>query len=263
MTKYEVTEEILRSKKYSAVDKEVIERLSAEIIPKYKKQKDVIKTVKKELHIINESFFTDECHAKANTIINTYSGDNIENDREVSKELMALHASTKERLEQIDEIYGFLSGYISADDNITDIGCGFNPFALPFLSHKPKNYAAYDICNMTIQVLNNYFRTANPAYTAQINDAATKTPAINTDVLFIFKLFPLLERQKKGRAFEILNSMDYNNAVISFPLKSASGKEKGMEAFYSAAFEKNIPPALTIKEKAIFKNEMFYVVNKI
>ncbi|MDR2571405.1 MAG: Rmt family 16S rRNA (guanine(1405)-N(7))-methyltransferase [Oscillospiraceae bacterium] len=269
MTRDDIVNDVLRTKKYSNVDKAVVERISVETLPKYNKQKDVLRAVKKELHIIYESFLQGGCYSKAEAILNSYeSAAHCITDKDCSVSLMALHTSTNERLGQVEEIYDFISQYVTTSSNVIDIGCGFNPFALPFFKQLPKEYFAFDISLSTIQVLNMYFKLAGLDYKAAICDAAIQTPGIsgipdsNTKVLFMFKLFPILERQKKGRAFEILKSINCEASIVSFPLKSVSGKEKGMETHYSSKFEKDLPTEYTIKEKAVFENEMFYVLEK-
>ena len=61
---------------------------------------------------------------------------------------------------------------------------------------------------------------------------------------------------------QILIDMDFGVAIISFPLKSLSGKNKGMEEFYSNFFETNIPSTLSIIEKQVLGNELFYSIRK-
>jgi len=78
----------------------------------------------------------------------------------------------------------------------------------------------------------------------------------------MFKLFPLLERRKKGRAPDLIGDLGCKTSIVSFPTKSASGKEKGMEAFYSRLFENGLPTDHAIIEKMSFHNEMFYVLRK-
>jgi len=263
MTTSEIADDVLRSKKYKDVDRAVIERICTETIPKYVKQKDIIKAVKNELHIIHESFLQKDCHKKAEAILDNYSGADIKTDKDLSIRLMSLHASTNERLGQASEIYERISRYVSAEAGIIDIGCGFNPFALLFFKNVPKEYYALDISSSTVQVLDVYFRLIDLPYRAEICDAVANTPDVHCDVLFMFKLFPLLERQKKGRAFEILEILGCKTSIVSFPLKSASGKEKGMEVFYSNLFENDLPSGFVIAEKMIFTNEMFYVLEKV
>jgi len=256
----EIIDNVLSSKKYSGISRGVVERVCADCAARYSKPKDVIKAAKKELHIIHESFLRDNCHLKAGELLNVYSGSGMAEDKDFARKLMGLHASTHERIVEVDEIYAFLSRYINEDDCVADVGCGFNPFALPFLRNKPKGYMAYDINSSTKSLLNTYFEITNEAYKAELIDAAVNLPQC-ADVTLIFKLFPLLERQKKGRGFELINSL-FGTIIVSFPTKSASGKEKGMEGFYSTMFEGGLPSSFSIEEKIMFKNEMFYVLNK-
>jgi len=262
MTVQEITNEVLKSKKYSDVDRAVIERISAETIPKFVKQKDIVKAVKKKLHLIYESFLPEECLTKAEIYLENYSGDDIKADKDFSTLVMELHVSTRERLGQAEEIYEYVCRYITSVDTVIDLGCGFNPFALPFFTTLPKRYLAFDISFSTIHVLNRFFRLAGLPYSADKSDAVVFRPDVSGHVLFMFKLFPLLEQQKKGRAFEVLKSSACKTSIVSFPLKSASGKEKGMEAFYSNLFESWLPYGFVIVDKRKFKNELFYVVER-
>ncbi|MCL2478659.1 MAG: hypothetical protein FWF22_04100 [Treponema sp.] len=259
MTVREAAEIILGSKKYSGMDRAVAERICAEKISGYKKPDEIIKSVKNELHIINESFLPSGCHKKAQALLDNYRGD-LAADREFAVRLMELHASTKERLGEVSEIYASLGRYIEAKDVVYDLGCGFGPFALPFYPEKPNKYFAFDINTNTVEILESYFSKVSLDYHAQVLDAAVQNPDAGGSVLLMLKLFPLLEHQKKGRSFEIIKSAGCSKIVVSFPTKSASGREKGMEAFYSAQFEENLPQGLVIAEKKIFKNEMFYFI---
>ena len=263
MTIRDVTDEVLRSKKYSKIDRDVIDRISAETIPRYARQRDVVKAVKKKLHIINASFLPDVCHAKAQAYLETFSGDSLKTNTDFASSIMALHVSTNERLGQAAEIYEYICKFVKAADSIIDIGCGFNPFALAFFTVLPKSYHAFDISSSTIDVLNKFFRLAGLPYTAQLCDVVAQRPAVYGDVLFMFKLFPILEQQKEGCAFDILKSLNCHTSIVSFPLKSASGREKGMEAFYAAKFESGLPSGFAIVDKTVFENEMFYVVEKV
>ena len=263
MTIQKIAEEVLGSRKYSAVDRAIVERICEESISKYAKPKDIIKAVKKELHIIHGAFLVENCHIKAEALLDAYSGGDIKTDRVLAAKLMALHISTRERLGEADEIYSFLSAFIDPGDGIIDIGCGFNPFALPFFTVLPKNYCALDMNLSTISLLAKYFALAKLPYRSELFDAASQALGAPGDLVFLLKLFPLLERQKKGCGFAILDALDFRTAFVSFPLKSASGKEKGMEVFYSSSFEAELPEGLTIVEKAKFNNEMVYVLGKL
>lgn len=260
MTGNDIAGEVMRSGKYSSVDRAVVGRIITESTARYNKKKDIVKAAKKELHIIHESFLHKDCHAKAAEIIDACAGVDIKTDKKVAAALMELHSSTRERLRQAEEIYEYIGSHIKTEDHIIDLGCGFNPFALPFLGVLPATYLAYDISISTIRVLNKYFGVVQLPYTAGICDAAVEVPGLQANVLFMFKLFPILERRGKGRGFEILSDLKCSTSIISFPLESMSGKKKGMEAFYSRYFENGLPESFAILEKKSFNDEMFYIV---
>ena len=254
--------EILRSKKYSSLNYELTERICVEMLTKYKKPSDAIKAAKRELHIIHGIYVSAECAKKAAELISGYSGGNMAADRGFSLRLMGLHSSVRERVENADEIYGFIGKYIDGKSWVADAGCGYSPFALPFLPILPEKYTAYDIDEHAAEAINAYFAAAGLCgYSARILDASAENIG-KYDVLLMLKLFPVLEHQKKGRGFDFLINSDFQTGVVSFPLKSMSGREKGMGEFYGSRFEAELPPTLKITEKAAFSNEMLYIVQR-
>ncbi|CAH1460273.1 Ribosomal RNA methyltransferase (FmrO) (plasmid) [Klebsiella pneumoniae] len=258
----EMVAEVLSSKKYTSVDPAVVRRVCMETAPKYPKKKEAIKAVKNELHIIHEVFLQNECYKNALSFLSQLSLDfNNAQLIDITMQIMQSHTSTKERLGDIEAVCSFLSTHISKEGSVMDIGCGFNPFALPLLHEFPATYYAYDICSEGIDILNKYFSILKKGeYRAELLDAVSVTPKEKVDVALLFKLLPLLQQQKKGRGFSILEELDFDKAIISFPIKSLGGKQKGMETFYSNLFEENLPSSLEIIEKQTFSNEMFYVI---
>jgi len=258
----EVVANILASKKYKDIAPMIIERVCKKVAKKYVKKKDVLKATKSELHTIHEVFLLKDSHKNATTLLSMFTK-NCDMAQLCAK-MMQLHVSTKERLGDIEDIYQFISEYVKSDSIVIDIGCGFSPFALPLLHEQPKSYMAYDVNIETIHLLNRYFsQTGQEQYQAEILDAVSDTPSFEVDMVFMFKLLPLLQQQKKGRGFSILEELSFKRAIVSFPLKSISGKDKGMASFYSKLMDDNLPASINVIDKAIFSNEMFYVLEKV
>ncbi len=253
----DIFKEVYKSKKYSSMDEAIVKRICEEISKKYPKKKEAIKAAKNQLHIIYESFIESDCYKRARKILEE-NGNNI--SRNIALELMSLHASTRERIKIINEVYDFLSKYIELDSVVIDVGCGFNPFAIVFLSNVPKVYRAFDINEESVSILNLCFSQLD--FYAKILDAVTDVPKEHADVMLLFKLLPLLNQQKKGRAFEFIALADFSIAIVSFPIKSLSGREKGMLESYSNYFEQGLPNTCSIIEKKVVDNELFYVIKK-
>lgn len=259
----ELTTEILKSKKYTSITSEVIQRICTEMMAKFTKKKDIVKAVKNQLHIINESFLFQDSHLAAQTLLESYSGNDIMENRDFSKKIMALHISTRERLAYIEEIYEFISKYVEPTTTVLDIGCGFNPFAIPFFKKPPRKYVAFEINNDTISLINRYFsKSGYKDYYSDILDAVAQAPVVDADVTFLFKLLPLLHQQKKGRPFTFLDELNTKFAIVSFPTKSLSGKERGMEEYYSEYLHNGLSSNWRIIDKAVFGNEIFFALQK-
>ena len=91
-----IVQTVMTSKKYSNIIPETINSICNEESIKYKKDKDILRSSKKRLHIISESFLS---IANANKIASIKKC--IDNDGHISTEmieqLLLLHISTKER----------------------------------------------------------------------------------------------------------------------------------------------------------------------
>ncbi|MBR5372967.1 MAG: hypothetical protein IK130_12235 [Oscillospiraceae bacterium] len=248
---------VTASRKYAAIDAQVTARVCEESLKKYPKWKDAVKAAKNELHIMHESFLTDGGYKAAYAQL-----ENGLPDADSCRSLLMLHASTKERAEYAEQVCEMVSQYFTEQDTLCDVGCGFNPFTLPLYAHLPAKYFAYDISTESAALINRYFgMLGRTDYRAEILDAVTAVPA-PCDLMLAYKILPLLEQQKKARAMDFLSEAPFRRAVISFPLKTLSGRERGMQAHYSAFFEEQLPEKLQILQREIIGNELFYVVKR-
>ena len=222
------------SKKYSRVYQPLIERIFAEESAKYEKEKEIIKAVKNRLHMIYGAF------------------------REASSQ------ASNERQEFIREFYSFISDVSKDVRSVLDIGCGSDPFALPVMLEFMPNieiYHAFDIDTELAESINEYFSSLNLPQCAGCMDIITETPSQTADIAFLFKIIPTVESCKKGRGFEIINSINAKYLAVSFPTKTLCGKNKGMAENYAAFFEKNLDyEKFDISGKNFFKNELVYVI---
>jgi len=266
----DIISEIYNSKKYSSIYQPFLERVCNEESVKYKKNKEIIKAVKNRLHTVYGAFFFDNSVKLADDLINNI---NNNNDEEIfldsmSEKLMNLNTSSRERLSFIKELYKFIYDNIAHKNinTILDIGCGFNPFSLPFICESFKNiksYYAFDIDVNLAKIINKYFDLFNfPQYAGCI-DIISETPAQKADIAFLFKIIPTVENCKKGRGFEIINNLDAKYIIVSFPTKTLCGKNIGMAKNYAASFEENLDcEKFAVIGKEIFANELVYVLGR-
>ena len=246
---------IRKSKNYSPLYPPLIERICREEFFKYKKDKEKLKAVKNRLHIIYGAFFP-----ASTKDINCAD----------EARLLKLHASTNERLPSVEDFYKFISDSINAleIESILDVGCGFNPFSLPYIRAKLpnlKSYCALDIDVRLSEMLNLYFERSGLPKLADCIDIISENPAQKADIAFLFKIIPTIENCKKGRAFELIEHIRENCAAkyiaATFPVKTLCGRNKGMAENYAAFFEKNIDyENFAVLAKNTVGNELVYIL---
>ncbi|MCL1844649.1 MAG: hypothetical protein FWF77_01965 [Defluviitaleaceae bacterium] len=251
------------------------------------------KAAKTRLHQMFGAYLHGNAHKKASRILarQTHSGHRghvsasahslevgrsflcIENKPD-AEALLALHASTRERLPHIKNFYEFIAAHAGENKTsceiktISDLGCGFNPFALPLMpaefTHSLEAYHAWDIDLRTRDLLSIFFAAQDLPQTAKCADLITDTPAISADVIFMLKLLPVLEAQSPGRGFALANAQNARFLIITYPTKSLGGREKGMEKNYSAAFENAVASGALSNFKPVASekigNELVYVL---
>ena len=250
---------IKASPKYAGIAQETVLRVCEEYLPRYKSEKDAVKAVKRRLHTIHGAFFPEGSQKRAMALIEDGSLDG----RELSLKLMALHPSTRERLPFIGRFYAVLAPYLKEARSVWDIGCGFHPCALPFMG-LPEGvlYRAGDIDQETVAVADAFLTRLSVRHEARMLDATLTVPTEKADAAFLFKLLPLLMQRDRGAVPKLLASLPADILVVTFPVRSLSGRDKNMEAFYGEQFESGLPVGLSILKKETVGTELVYVVSR-
>jgi len=224
---------------------------------KQKGAKDCEKVTKTRLHQMFGAYVQGNTHKKAAALLEQLPVSH--------RDILSLHASTKERLPHYTQFYAFLTAHIPNIETIMDLGCGFNPFALHYLPTL-KAYHAYDIDIRTRDILNRFFVLQNLPQAAVCADLAVESPTEKADLALLCKLVPVLETQLPGRGFELARQLDAKFLAITYPTKSLGGRDKGMSKNYAAQFEKAYASGalggFTLLETSQIGNELVYILKK-
>jgi len=242
-------------KKYAGVYPPMVERLMEE--------QGELKAVKTKLHQAYGAYTQENGHKKAARLLDEMenSGSDI-----MARDLLALHASTKERLPFYEEFYGFILENTGSIESVLDIGCGYNPFSVPLIPVEVKAYYAYDIDTRGAELINRFFTLLGLPPLAKCADLAVEIPHDTADIALMCKLLPVLEAQVPGSGFKMARNLNVHNLLISYPLKSLGGREKGMAKHYTASFEKalaegQLKPFSLVAQKRVGQ-EMLYLAHK-
>jgi len=242
--------------------------LDSRIASEEQTKRDPEKAVETRLHQLYGAYTQPTAHKKASAILTTLETSPALDQITLSQTdaLLRLHASTRERLPHYPAFYRFLFTHIPAPASIIDLGCGFNPFSLPYLFEANpatrqtlQAYHAHDIDTQQAALLNRFFSLHNLPPAAECSDLAV--PCFNSSLLtpnsslaLFLKLLPVLEAQAAGSGFRLAQSLNVNHLVISYPLKSLSGKEKGMARHYRHTFETALHTGLLASFTPIAEN---------
>ena len=245
--------EIIGSKKYKSIDKNLINRIIDEESPKYKKDKLIIKAVKNRLHQIHGAFITINANHKTKSLL-------LENKYD---EILSLHTSTLERLPFYEEFYQKIFAITGIPTSILDIACGFNPFAIKYMK-LPNNFQfyAYDINQESCDLLNSFFTQNKYQGIAKIMDLTTNVPEEPAEVGLILKFLALMTQQNNQETLELLKKLKVNYIVVSFPTKTLTGLNVGMMNNYKTKFNEIIKDNFSILSEIVFSNELVFIIKK-
>ena len=257
-----ITARITASKKYRPLSETLIQRIVLNAVEKYGKKK-AESEARNTLHQIWGSYYPTYPSFKklADNFRSSYAGNN---EKEALLPLLSLHASTRERMHFLDSFYKEIFHITGTPSTLLDIGCGLNPLTLPWMSlSQDTTYYAYDIDKGEVEFLREILTIIQVPVRVfiEVGDIVVDTFP-DADVTFLFKMLPLFSLQKGKSLFGVIDSFKTNYLVISFPLASLSGRNVGMENFYSTQFEQQMREVPYVYHKLTFPTELVFIVVK-
>lgn len=243
----------MKSKKYNTINEDLINRIIDEEIIKFKNNKLCIKSVKNKLHQIHEAFLSSESNSKVKRLLEENKCDDI----------LLLHTSTLERKPFYEKFYKNIFSVTGIPDSIIDIACGYNPFSIKYMNlSKDFRYYAYDINEETSNLLNDFFKVNNYNGVSKTIDLARNTPKDKCDIALVLKFLPLVEQQNNKYSLNLLQELNANYIIVSFPTKTLTGRNVGMLNNYTVRFKELIKKNFIILDEITFYNELVFIIRK-
>ena len=251
----ELLEKLTTNKKYRDVCPDTIARVISECEGRYKKAKDLEKAVREKLHGVT-SAFNDLGSGIQCAVMQLNPGDD-----EALTEILSRHASTRERLplSGMDALYRRIFQTTGAPDVILDLACGLNPV---YLLHRfDCDVVGVDISKSCVELIDgDALENSRGIWADLLCEGAI--PPERFHMALLFKILPLLERQRSGSALEILRRIDAEYLVVSFPTRTLGGRNVGMEENYSRWMEQHLPENREIADRFTTENELFYILKE-
>lgn len=179
--------------------------------------------------------------------------------------LLKRHRSTSERYQHFTEVYQWIEEL--GMTTLMDLGCGYNPFSYTLFENIQKFYCV-DINKEDKAIVNEFLNDNSLQGSYEVKDLTKKENydhiielSKDYDIVLMLKLLDSLETLKKDISYSLLKDLKSKYLVVSFPLKSISGKEDFTTKrtwFKQAIKESNY----TIKEIKEFGPEKYYLLKR-
>ncbi len=253
---------VLSSSKYRTVAPEFVQRVAAEELAKHPKPKEAIKAVKNRLHQVAGAYLN-ALPDYAAWLDRLRAASDADARREVCRELMQTHASSRERLPILDEFYRETLAEIAPVHSVLDVACGLNPLAIPFMPlAEGATYTACDIYTDLADFFDQALPLLGVSGSALALDVTRTIPTERVDLALIVKAIPCLEQVEKGVGARLLASVNADHVLVSYPARSLGGASKGMRANYEAQFNDLVAGQGWTIKRYDFANELAFLVTK-
>jgi 16S rRNA (guanine(1405)-N(7))-methyltransferase len=148
-------------------------------------------------------------------------------------EIMRHHASTRERLPILADFYTTILADLPPIHSILDLACGLNPLSIPWMPLAANaRYHACDIYQNQVDFLNHVLAVLGVQGEASVCDLLHGCPTQTADVALLLKAIPCLEQVDKQIAPRLLSAIQAPVLIVSFPVHSLGGRQKGMLTNY-------------------------------
>jgi len=258
-----ICQDIKKSKKYKSVYDKTMYRIVRDFSLKNNNQKIVEKKAKNLLHQIWGAFYATRPNFKKVLIRLETDIKSGKSAQESVLPILRLQSSVAERIPILSDFYKKIFEVTGVPNSVIDYACGLNPLTL-FWMDLPASakYQAFDIDQDQTDFLNEVFgilKVKNA--TVALGDVLCDQLEY-ADVVFLLKLLPCLEHQKKDAGMELLKKLSCKYIVVSFPVKSLGGKKAGMADFYRNHFKSMVEKEGWGIIEIWFDTELVFVIKK-
>jgi len=261
----ELVRKVQSNRKYEAITSELVHHLAEDALRRGLRGKPAVKDVRNKLHQIGGAYFRKNPDYKdlQEKLKKLPTNLELEVLQKFCLDTMQMHASTAERTPILGDFYQTCLAPIAPVTSVLDLACGLNPLAIPWMPLAENcTYFACDIYTDMLGLVENFLEHASIKGWAEPCDLISRVPNQNAQVAFILKSIPCLEQVDKSIASRLLQSIQSEHILVSFPVRSLGGHKKGMPDFYRAHFHKILADKSWKVKEIQFESELAFLVTK-
>lgn len=266
-----LAKQVVANPKYQTINPKMVLRLSQEAADKGLTGKSAVKYVRNKLHQVAGAYFKQKINyasAKAELAMLPEDKKN-EKVKAYCRKWMQAHASTEERLPILEDFFQTCLSPIAPITSILDLACGLNPLAIPWMPLANNVfYKACDIYLDMMDLIDFFFKHVNLSGQTYPCDLVSSLPSFSlketqrAQVAFLLKSIPCLEQMDKSVADRLLEDIPTDHVLVSFPVHSLGGRQKGMKEFYWQHFQDLTTGKSWQVREFNFATELAFLVSK-
>ncbi|MDH3944669.1 MAG: 16S rRNA methyltransferase [Anaerolineae bacterium] len=260
-----LVEQVQASSKYGKIHPAFIERVAAGELGIGRRPKETLKAVKNKLHQVGGAYLRGDTNFSAwlEVLKQAAGAGDPQELKTACADIMGKHASTRERLPILEEFYAAIFADLPPVHSVLDLACGLNPLAIPWMPLAPDAaYYACDIYGDMTAFIDKFLALVPVQGKAWACDLIGEPPTQRVDLALLLKTLPVLEQVEKGAGSLLLDAIQADYLLVSYPVSSLGGKDKGMVDHYDGEFREMVKGRGWELKKFVFKTELAFLVNK-
>ena len=266
----ELMEELIagvqNSRKYRQLDlpRETLEDLLRYAAPLSRNKSELKRRLREKLHGILAPYLEDLDYAHELDALNTFaaSSPQLPALKLWTAGLLSRHASTRERLTDLEALYQTIFRYIGIPRSIMDLACALNPLALPWMNLAPHTaYFAYDLHGPRVGFLNAFFKAFYPQASAVKQDILVQAPNETAEIGFFFKEAHRFEKRQPGSNRAFFASLPVRTLVVSLPARDLAGHHS-LQPYHDQLIDSAIAGQGWGLERDQVGSELLYFIHK-
>jgi 16S rRNA (guanine(1405)-N(7))-methyltransferase len=255
---------VLASQNYHSACPDVVRDIGARELAKRRNLPEAIKATKAKLHQIGGAYLTGGQYARwlAELTQAQQSGESSA-FLDACKRVMGYHSSTRERLPILEQFYASTLADMPPARVVLDLACGLNPLALPWIPLAGDvEYYAYDLYEDMADFLNGFLALAQVRGRAEACHLLQHCPTRHADLALLLKAIPCLEQVDPRAGLRLLEIVNADYLLVSFPAQSLGGRKKGMAQNYEAHFYQLVAERPWTIQRFEFSTELAFLVTR-
>ena len=253
------------SSKYKYVYEDYVRNLGAQALARRANLKEAVKATKNKLHQVAGAYLDSTTrYAEWLQQLRAVQPGDMTALRPVCARIMSHHASTRERLASLDSFYAQTLARLAPIHSVLDVACGFNPLTIPWMPLAPgATYYAFDIYEDLMAFLREFIKLCQLHGDAQASNVLQPVALPQrVQLALALKAIPCLEQVDKSAGKNLLEHLDADHLLVSFPAHSLGGRSKGMLTNYEARFMELISGHNWQVERFEFASELAFFITK-